>query len=178
VSIARAAAARGLSLTHRLPPAARYMNEEAVGRAVQEFVQKGGVAREELFITSKLWDADHEKAAEAINDSLKKLQLEYIDLYLIHSPGNLGPEARLKAWKDLEDAVDAGKIKSIGVSNVSRASGGAKEGQARARVASSRARTGTECSDCRRAAADASLILSSTLRSSTTCSPTAASSRP
>ncbi|PWN99251.1 hypothetical protein FA09DRAFT_328679 [Tilletiopsis washingtonensis] len=97
--------------------AARYMNEEAVGRAVQEFVQKGGVAREELFITSKLWDADHEKAAEAINDSLKKLQLEYIDLYLIHSPGNLGPEARLKAWKDLEDAVDAGKIKSIGVSN-------------------------------------------------------------
>jgi len=155
------------------------MNEEAVGRAVQEFVQKGGVTREELFITSKLWDADHEKAAEAINDSLKKLQLEYIDLYLIHSPGNLGPEARLKAWKDLEDAVDAGKIKSIGVSNVSRASGGAKEGRARARVASSRAlRTGTECSDRRRAAADAPLPHSSTLRSSTTCSPTAASSRP
>ncbi|CEH17270.1 aldo keto reductase [Ceraceosorus bombacis] len=97
--------------------AARYMNEEAVGRAIKEFVEKSGVKREELFITSKLWDADHERAAEAIDDSLKKLQLDYIDLYLIHSPGNLGPDARLKAWKDLEAAVDAGKIKSIGVSN-------------------------------------------------------------
>lgn len=101
------------------PIAARYLNEEAVGRAVKDYVEKSGVPRSELFITSKLWDADHERATEAIEDSLKKLQLDYVDLYLIHSPGNMGPDARIKAWKDLEAAVDAGKIKSIGVSNVS-----------------------------------------------------------
>lgn len=98
------------------------MNEEAVGRAIQDFLKNSKVTREELFITSKLWDADHERAADAINESLKKLGLDYIDLYLIHSPGNMGEEARLKAWKDLEAAVDKGTIKSIGVSNVSRSS--------------------------------------------------------
>ncbi|PWN49798.1 hypothetical protein IE53DRAFT_345279 [Violaceomyces palustris] len=97
--------------------AARYMNEEAVGRAVKEWTAATGVPREEIFITSKLWDADHDKAAAAIDDSLKKLQLDYMDLYLIHSPGTMGPEVRLEAWKALEEAVDAGKIKSIGVSN-------------------------------------------------------------
>lgn len=102
-----------------LSTAARYMNEEAVGRAIKEFLASSKVSREELFITSKLWDADHERAADAIKESLKKLDLDYIDLYLIHSPGNMGEEARLKAWKDLEAAVDAGTIKSIGVSNVS-----------------------------------------------------------
>lgn len=95
------------------------MNEEAVGRAIKEFLANSKVSREELFITSKLWDADHERAADAIKESLKKLDLDYIDLYLVHSPGNMGEEARLKAWKDLEAAVDAGTIKSIGVSNVS-----------------------------------------------------------
>ncbi|CAO1639356.1 unnamed protein product [Sympodiomycopsis kandeliae] len=97
--------------------AARYANEEAVGRAIKSWTQKSGVPREQLFITSKLWDADHERAADAIKDSLQKLQLDYIDMYLIHSPGNLGPEARIKAWKDLEAGVDAGLIKNIGVSN-------------------------------------------------------------
>ncbi|PWN88253.1 hypothetical protein FA10DRAFT_158433 [Acaromyces ingoldii] len=97
--------------------AARYMNEEAVGRAIADFLKNSDVKRDELFVTSKLWDADHERAAEAIDESLKKLNLDYIDLYLIHSPGNLGADARIKAWKDLEAAVDAGKIKSIGVSN-------------------------------------------------------------
>lgn len=93
------------------------MNEEAVGRAIKEFCEKSGVPREEIFVTSKLWDADHDKAEQAINDSLQKLQLSYIDLYLIHSPGNMGEEKRLEAWKAMEEAVDAGKIKSIGVSN-------------------------------------------------------------
>lgn len=97
--------------------AARYANEEAVGRAIAEFLKASQVKRDELFITTKLWDADHERAAEAIDESLQKLGLDYVDLFLIHSPGNLGPDARAKAWKDLEAAVDAGKIKSIGVSN-------------------------------------------------------------
>lgn len=98
--------------------AARYANEEAVGRAIAEFLKASQVKRDELFITTKLWDADHERAAEAIDESLQKLGLDYVDLFLIHSPGNLGPDARAKAWKDLEAAVDAGKVKSIGVSNV------------------------------------------------------------
>ncbi|MCO5549587.1 hypothetical protein L7F22_003059 [Adiantum nelumboides] len=97
--------------------AARYANEEAVGRAIKDFLKSSKVQRDELFVTTKLWDADHERAADAIDESLKKLDLTYIDLFLVHSPGNLGEEARLKAWKDMEAAVDAGKIKSIGVSN-------------------------------------------------------------
>lgn len=99
--------------------AARYANEEAVGKALKNWCAKSGVPREQVFVTSKLWDADHERAEDAIADSLKKLQLEYMDMYLIHSPGNMGEEARIKAWKGLEDAVDKGLIKNIGVSNVS-----------------------------------------------------------
>ncbi|PWN18597.1 Aldo/keto reductase [Microstroma glucosiphilum] len=97
--------------------AARYANEEAVGKALKNWCAKSGVPREQVFVTSKLWDADHERAEDAIADSLKKLQLEYMDMYLIHSPGNMGEEARIKAWKGLEDAVDKGLIKNIGVSN-------------------------------------------------------------
>ncbi|KAN0059643.1 hypothetical protein ACQY0O_008213 [Thecaphora frezii] len=93
------------------------MNEEAVGRALKEWTKANNVPRSEIFITSKLWDADHDRAEEAIEDSLKKLDLDYMDMYLIHSPGTMGPEIRLKAWRALEAAVDAGKIRTIGVSN-------------------------------------------------------------
>ena len=96
--------------------AARYNNEEAVGRALKEWTQEHNVPRSEIFITSKLWDADHSNAAQAIDDSLRKLQLDYIDMYLIHSP-EPGEESFLQAWKGLEAAVDAGKIRTIGVSN-------------------------------------------------------------
>ena len=93
------------------------MNEESVGRAVAEWTKENNVPRSEIFITSKLWDADHDKAAAAVDESLKKLGLEYMDMYLMHSPGTMGAEKRLEAWKALEEAVDAGKIKTIGVSN-------------------------------------------------------------
>ena len=96
--------------------AARYNNEEAVGRALKEWTQEHNVPRSEIFITFKLWDADHSNAAQAIDDSLRKLQLDYIDMYLIHSP-EPGEESFLQAWKGLEAAVDAGKIRTIGVSN-------------------------------------------------------------
>ena len=91
--------------------AAAYHNEEAVGAAIK----KSGVAREELFITSKLWvsDASYERAKKEIETSLNKLGLDYIDLYLLHQPyGDV-----IGAWKALEEAYHAGKIRAIGVSN-------------------------------------------------------------
>lgn len=92
--------------------AAAYHNEETVGAAIK----KSGVAREKLFITSKLlWvsDASYERAKKGIETSLNKLGLDYIDLYLLHQPyGDV-----IGAWKALEEAYHAGKIRAIGVSN-------------------------------------------------------------
>ena len=91
--------------------AAAYMNEEAVGRAIA----KCGVPREELFITTKLWvqDASYEGAKAAIETSMKKLGLDYIDLYLIHQP--MGDY--IGAYRAMEEAYKAGKLKAIGVCN-------------------------------------------------------------
>ena len=91
--------------------AAAYVNEEAVGKAVA----KCGVPREELFITTKLWvqDASYEGAKAAIETSLRKLGLSYIDLYLIHQP--MGDY--IGAWRAMEEAYKAGKLKAIGVCN-------------------------------------------------------------
>ena len=91
--------------------AAAYMNEEAVGKAVA----KCGVPREELFITTKLWvqDASYEGAKAAIETSMKKLGLDYIDLYLIHQP--MGDY--IGAYRAMEEAYKAGKLKAIGVCN-------------------------------------------------------------
>lgn len=91
--------------------AAGYLNEEAVGRAVK----RSGIPREELFITTKLWvqDASYESAKLAFAKSLKKLQLDYLDLYLIHQPfGDY-----YGAWRAMEELYREGKIKAIGVSN-------------------------------------------------------------
>ncbi|MET3851405.1 aldo/keto reductase [Paenibacillus sp. OAE614] len=91
--------------------ASGYLNEEAVGRAIK----RSGVPREELFITTKLWvqDAGYESAKLAFAKSLKKLQLDYLDLYLIHQPfGDY-----YGAWRAMEDLYQEGKIKAIGVSN-------------------------------------------------------------
>ncbi len=91
--------------------AAGYLNEGAVGRAIK----RSGVPREELFITTKLWiqDAGYESAKLAFAKSLNKLQLEYLDLYLIHQPfGDY-----YGAWRAMEDLYREGIIKAIGVSN-------------------------------------------------------------
>ncbi|WP_134686722.1 aldo/keto reductase [Brevibacillus migulae] len=91
--------------------AAGYLNEEAVGRAIK----RSGIPREELFITTKLWvqDAGYESAKLAFAKSLKKLQLDYLDLYLIHQPfGDY-----YGAWRAMEDLYREGKIRAIGVSN-------------------------------------------------------------
>ena len=92
--------------------AAAYFNEEDVGKAVRD----SGVSREEMFITSKLWlqDYGYEAAKKGIDASLQKLGMDYMDLYLLHQP--YGDVAG--AWRALEEAKAAGKIKSIGVSNM------------------------------------------------------------
>lgn len=91
--------------------AASYMNEVAVGNAIK----KSGVAREELFITTKLWvqDTGYEKTKIAFEKSLKKLQLDYLDLYLIHQPyGDVHG-----SWRAMEELYKEGKVRAIGVSN-------------------------------------------------------------
>lgn len=91
--------------------AAVYGNEEAVGKAIR----KSGVDRSELFITTKLWvqDAGYEKTKKAFETSLRKLQLDYLDLYLIHRPfGDY-----YGAYRAMEELYEEGKIRAIGVSN-------------------------------------------------------------
>ena len=92
--------------------AAIYGNEEGVGQAIREC----GVPREKLFITSKVWNTEqgYETTLKAFDDSLNRLGLEYLDLYLIHWPGK---DKYLETWKALEKLYKDGKVKSIGVSN-------------------------------------------------------------
>ena len=91
--------------------AAAYGNEEAVGRAIK----RSGVPREDLFITTKLWisDAGYDKAKKAFEASMKRLQLDYLDLYLIHQPFN----DYYGAWRAMEELYKEGSIRSICVSN-------------------------------------------------------------
>lgn len=91
--------------------ASLYLNESAVGNAIK----KSGIPREELFITTKLWvqDAGYENTKKAFQRSLDKLQLEYLDLYLIHQP--LGDY--YGSWRAMEELYKEGKIRAIGISN-------------------------------------------------------------
>jgi 2,5-diketo-D-gluconate reductase A len=101
-----------ISVGYRLiDTAASYGNEEAVGRAIK----RAGVAREELFVTTKLWisDADYKRARESFERSSQRLQLDYLDLYLIHQPiGDV-----YGAWRAMQELYREGRIRAIGVSN-------------------------------------------------------------
>lgn len=91
--------------------AAAYLNEDAVGKAIK----RSGVAREELFVTTKLWiqDAGYESAKIAFEKSLRRLQLDYLDLYLIHQPfGDV-----YGSWRAMEELYREGRIRAIGVAN-------------------------------------------------------------
>jgi diketogulonate reductase-like aldo/keto reductase len=92
--------------------AAVYGNEAAVGAAIAE----SGIPREQLFITTKLWNSDqgYDKAQRALEASLKRLRLEYVDLYLMHWPV---AELRLESWRALEQLLADGRTRAIGVSN-------------------------------------------------------------
>lgn len=95
-----------------LDTASMYGNEKDVGIAIKE----SGVPREEIFVTTKLWNDDHgyDKALKAFEKSLKKLDIGYIDLYLIHWPGG---NKRNDTWKAFEKILETGKCRAIGISN-------------------------------------------------------------
>jgi len=89
--------------------AAIYGNEESVGKAIAE----SGVPRKELFVTTKLWNNSHERVEQAFDESLEKLGLDYVNLYLIHWP----VEKRIETWRKLEKILESGRARGIGVSN-------------------------------------------------------------
>lgn len=92
--------------------AAIYKNEEGVGRGIRN----AGIPREDFFVTTKLWNADqgYETALKAFDESLKKLGLDYVDLYLIHWPV---PGKFTESWRAMEEIYKSGRAKAIGVSN-------------------------------------------------------------
>lgn len=92
--------------------AAAYKNEEGVGKAIRD----AGVPREELFITTKLWNDDQKRPREALLESMEKLQLDYLDLYLMHWPVP-AIDHYVEAWENMIDLQKEGLIKSIGVCN-------------------------------------------------------------
>ncbi|MEV0595882.1 aldo/keto reductase [Nonomuraea cavernae] len=89
-----------------------YQNEPGVGRAVRA----SGIPRAKLFVTTKLWNTDHERPEEAFEESLARLGLDYVDLYLIHWPMP-ARDTYLRAWRGLEKIYRDGRAKAIGVSN-------------------------------------------------------------
>lgn len=96
--------------------AAAYRNEEGVGAAIAEAIREYGVTRDQLFITSKVWNSDqgYQATLDAFDLSLKKLGLDYLDLYLVHWP----VKGKYKdTWKALEHIYKSGKVRAIGVSN-------------------------------------------------------------
>ncbi len=105
--------ALGIGYRH-IDTAAIYGNEEGVGAAIAA----SGIAREDLYVTTKLWNSNHkrDKALAAFDTSLDKLGLDYVDLYLIHWPVPMYGEY-VEAWKTLEEILASGRAKTIGVSN-------------------------------------------------------------
>ena len=105
--------------TH-IDTAQAYGNEESIGKAIR----LSGADRKDLFITTKLWNTNHtyEKTLSSVNESMDKLGLDYLDLFLIHWPNPLPfrdrwQEANAESWAAMEELVDAGRIRAIGISN-------------------------------------------------------------
>ncbi|EOX5553496.1 2,5-didehydrogluconate reductase DkgA [Yersinia enterocolitica] len=107
------AVSKALEVGYRsIDTAAIYKNEEGVGQALRS----AHVARDELFITTKLWNSDQDNPQQALEESLKKLQLDYVDLYLIHWPDPT-QDRYVSAWHELIALKEQGLIRSIGVCN-------------------------------------------------------------
>jgi diketogulonate reductase-like aldo/keto reductase len=136
----RAATKASLEVGFRLlDTSERYRTEKEVGEAMQEVFKEGKIKREDVFVVTKLWNTNHrpERVKPAFEASLKKLQLNFIDLYLIHTPFAFQPGEEqdprdasgevvydravtlLDTWRAMEQLVDQGKCKAIGLSDVS-----------------------------------------------------------
>lgn len=108
---------RAIELGYRhIDTAALYGNEEAVGKAIGDAIAAGDVTREDLFVTTKLWNDDQDRPAAAYRESLKRLNLEFIDLYLVHWPW---PQRGLyvSAFEELVHLQGMGQLQSVGVAN-------------------------------------------------------------
>jgi len=133
------AVAKALSVGFRhFDCAERYRNEEAVGEAIAEAIADGTVQREDLFVTTKLWNTNHrpERVKAALEASLRRLKLDYLDAYLIHTPYAFLPGEELdprdengqviydagisliETWHALEELVESGRCRSIGLSDI------------------------------------------------------------
>ncbi len=100
---------------YRLIDTARiYGNEEGVGRGIKRAIDEGFVTREEIFVTTKMWTSDYNDGDDAIDASLKRLGLDYIDLTILH---HSQPRNDVEAYQAMEKAVEDGKLRSIGLSN-------------------------------------------------------------
>lgn len=101
--------------------AVMYDNEEEVGRGIKE----SGIPREEIFVTTKLWNTDHKQVSKAFDSSLQRLGLDYVDLYIMHWPLPLDPKTEkpyedwnyIDTYKEMQKLVKSKKVKSIGISN-------------------------------------------------------------
>ena len=95
-----------------------YRNEREVGSAIKNFISANeGVSREDIWYTTKLAsNGSYDQARKSIKQSLKACGLDYIDLFLLHSPYG-GTRARLESWRAVEDAIEAGEVRTGGVSN-------------------------------------------------------------
>ena len=133
------AVAKALSVGFRhFDCAERYRNEEAVGEAIAEAIADGTVQREDLFVTTKLWNTNHrpERVKAALEASLRRLKLDYLDAYLIHTPYAFLPGEELdprdengqviydagisliETWHALEELVESGRCRAIGLSDI------------------------------------------------------------
>jgi alcohol dehydrogenase (NADP+) len=135
ISATRAALEAGF---RHFDSAERYRNEREVGKALQEGLGAGGIAREDIFVTTKLWNSNHrpERVEPAFEASLERLGLNYLDLYLIHTPFAFQPGDEqdprdqngnviydrgitlLDTWRAMENLVDNGKCRAIGLSDI------------------------------------------------------------
>ena len=108
---------RAIELGYRhIDTASLYGNEEAVGQALNDAIRAGDVTREELFVTSKVWNDDQPRAAEAFGESLKRLGLDYLDLFMVHWPWPQNGTF-VDAYRALIDVRDRGDLVSVGVAN-------------------------------------------------------------